>query len=122
MCAELHAYYKGVDKEKVVAVMSTERNTKLNCDHYKDKSLCVELPCKVGYTLYVIRDPKIFKEKIAEYKVVSIAFLLSSCCKHLSITTENYRGANILFELDDFGKTVFLTKEEAERKLKEMGE
>lgn len=74
----------------------------------------------MGDTLYVIYDPKIFKEKIAECKVVAISLLLSSSCNHLAITTENYRGANILLELEDFSKTVFLDKESAERKLKEI--
>jgi hypothetical protein len=90
------------------------------CPEYKDKSLCVELPCKVGDTLYEICNPKIFNKSIAELKVVAITFLLSSCCNHLAITTENYRGANILLELNDFGKTVFTDKAEAERKLKEI--
>ncbi|MBQ9744486.1 MAG: hypothetical protein IJW19_05105 [Clostridia bacterium] len=93
-----------------------------DCDHYKSKSLFVELPCKVGDTIYEIRNSKIFNEKIVEMRVIAITFLVSSCCKHLSITAENSRGANLLFELDDFGKTVFLTKEDAERKLREVGE
>lgn len=88
--------------------------------HYKDKSLIVELPCKVGDKVYEIRNPKIFNEKIVEMKVIAIAFLVSSCCNHLSIIAENSRGANLLLELDDFGKTVFTNKEDAERKLKEI--
>jgi len=90
------------------------------CDLYKSKSLFVELPCKVGDVVYKIRNSKIFNEKIVEMRVIAVTFLVSSCCKHLSITAENSRGANLLFELDDFGKTVFLTKEEAEKKLKEV--
>jgi len=90
------------------------------CDLYKSKSLFVELPCKVGDVVYKIRNSKIFNEKIVEMRVIAVTFLVSSCCKHLSITAGNSRGANLLFELDDFGKTVFLTKEEAEKKLKEV--
>jgi len=106
-------FYFGLTKETVA--------DNLNCIFYKDKSLCVELPCKVGDTVYEIRDPKIFNEKIVEMRVIAITFLVSSCCKHLSITVENSREANLLFELDDFGKTVFLDRAEAEAKLKKLG-
>lgn len=46
MCAELHAYYHKCEKEKVIPFMCREQTEKLNCDHYKDKSLCVDLPCR----------------------------------------------------------------------------
>ena len=71
-------------------------------------------PCKVGETVY-----KIFNGKIAEMRAVAIPLLISSCGAHLSVTAENRREACISLELDDFGKTVFLTREEAEKALKE---
>lgn len=54
MCAELHAYYHKVEKEMVIPFMCDENNEKLNCDHYKDKSLIVELPCKVGDEVWAV--------------------------------------------------------------------
>ena len=46
VCAELHAYYHKVDKEKVIPFMVDKNSEELNCDHFKDKSLIVELPCR----------------------------------------------------------------------------
>lgn len=43
MCVDLHAYYKGVDKEWVKCFMSDGHSDKLECEHYKSKSLCVEV-------------------------------------------------------------------------------
>ena len=69
-------------------------------------------PCKVGDTVY-----KIFNGKIYEMRAIAIPLLISSCGAHLSVTAENNRDACLSLELDDFGKTVFLTREEAEKAL-----
>lgn len=71
-------------------------------------------PCKVGETVY-----KIFGEKVVEMRAVAIPLLISSCGAHLSVTAENGRAACISLDIDDFGKTVFLTREEAEKALAE---
>ena len=84
------------------------------CDHFKPKSRFVELPCEVGQTVY-----KIFGEKIWEMRAVAIPLLISNCVSHMSVTAQNYRGAALTLELGDFGKTVFLSREEAEKALAE---
>lgn len=69
-------------------------------------------PCKVGDTVHCI-----FEGEIRELKVISFSVLISSAIKHSSIHTTNSRGAVLSYEQCDFNKTVFLTKEEAERAL-----
>ena len=71
------------------------------------------LPCKVGDTLY-----QIFNEKVVELQVIAIPLLISTSGAFLSVTAQNGRFASISLDPADFGKTVFLTREEAERALK----
>lgn len=84
------------------------------CKNFKDRSLFVELPCKVGDTVYVIEDIagewKIIKDHI---ETISIGYYADgvSLYQFDGIKTDGY--------FEDFGKTVFLTREEAERALKE---
>ena len=83
---------------------------------------CVVLPCKVGDTIYDIS-----RAEIKESKVVSISFSASELPYYVSICAENYNYAvtidiemNDFIEIDDFGKIVFFTREEAEAALEEM--
>lgn len=77
---------------------------------------CVVLPCKVGDTIYDIS-----LAEIKESNVISISFIASKSTYHVSVCAENYRHAITLdIEIGDFGKTVFLTCEEAEAALEEM--
>lgn len=63
-----------------------------NCNNFKDKSKYIELPCKVGDTVYII-DP------------------FNGIC---DTTLRNVRVNNVL------KNNIFLTKSEAEQKLKEL--
>lgn len=81
------------------------------CMHYKDKSLIVELPCKVGDTVYRISTMHHTKRKyIQETKISRIAidtdgvWLFCQC---------NPIAKSV------FNKSVFLTREEAEKALRE---
>lgn len=71
-------------------------------------------PCNVGDTVYYL-----FDVEIRELKVISYSTLISSTIKHINIHTTNSRGAVLSYEQCDFGKTVFLTREEAEKALKQ---
>ena len=77
----------------------------------EEQGLLLRLPCKVGTTVYnttwwddvqekVKVDGKTFYRTVHKHKVSKSTFSL--------------------LDIYDFGKTVFLTKEEAEQKLKEM--
>lgn len=78
---------------------------------------CVLLPCKVGDKLY-----KISENGVKEVVVQSIVFMLSHTVNHLTVHVANERGAMTEIETKEFGKTVFLTREEAEAALKKMNE
>ena len=83
------------------------------CLHYKDKSLFVELPCKVGDVLHWSS-----RGKPCPYRVLKIE------CRGkdvIIVTKSLYSGGTVKFYGREIGKIVFLTKEEAEKKLKEMG-
>lgn len=77
------------------------------CTAFEDKSEWVHLPCKVGDNVYCfepsfnqMRKPelKVLKTKIRDMKIIMTVY-----------------GLN--FNIDDVGKTVFLTREEAEKEL-----
>ena len=74
----------------------------------------VVLPCDVGDKLYDVTLGEV-REKI----VISLSMLLSKSVNHLVIHAENFRNAVTSYELQDIGKTVFLTREAAEAALKE---
>jgi hypothetical protein len=72
----------------------------------------VQLPCKVGDTLYVIsqmKDKRILPF-INEYEVTSIEIKKKSI-----VIYHEMDGYIKSFKQTDFGRTIFLTKEEAER-------
>ena len=101
-------------------------------DAYEDdeeQGLLLRLPCKVGDTVYVITSPfNVFddieydenmKDEVYEAYVSSVSFYESGEQYRIySKVTNHFIGA--YFRECDFGKTVFLTGEEAEAKLAEM--
>ena len=76
---------------------------------------CVVLPCKIGDTVYDIR-----MGKITEKTIISIPFLLSKSVNHLCLHAINNRDALTTIETENLGKTVFLSREEAEDALERM--
>ena len=83
-----------------------------NAGYRKQSENTVELPCKVGDTLYVISQmkDKRFLPFINEYEVTSI-----SIKKKRIVIYHEMDGYIKTFKEIDFGKTVFLSKAEAER-------
>lgn len=78
---------------------------------------CVVLPCKIGDTIYDIQMGKITKKTI-----ISIPFLLSKSVNHLCLHAINIRNALTTIDTENLGKTVFLSREEAESVLGKMKE
>ena len=98
MCAnyktfEDKAISKGVPFKRIVALMEADRAGRL-----------VVLPCKVGDTVYLIvtKRARIYAPEFRFIKKSKLTFL------------------NMERVLQDFGKTVFLTNEEAEKALEAM--
>mgnify|MGYP003400053873 CR=1 FL=1 len=95
-----------------------------DCDACKNEQLADHLlangvivpPCKVGtkvYIAYVEHISQVFDGSLLSYSLDAA---------HLWFNCHYTCGLNIWHPIEDFGKTVFLTKEEAEQALKECEE
>lgn len=71
------------------------------CDYFKDKSRFIELPCKVGDTVYQVDSERIYESTV----------------KRIIYDTDG-----IAFDERAIGKSVFLTREEAEKALERKKE
>ena len=85
----------------------------MQCQHFKDRSQFVELPCNVGDRLYVL-FPK--GRAIVEYVV--IAFWIEETGTIIRVVDTRFFTTTIFF-IKDIGTKAFLTKKEAEQALKE---
>lgn len=80
--------------------------------HYKDleeQGRLIELPCKIGDTVWDIK----WWDDTTETRVIDGKTYFRRVMKH-KVTKSKFK----LFDYENFGKTVFLTKEEAEAALK----
>lgn len=82
----------------------------------EEQGRLLKLPCKVGNTLYV-KLASYCEEKYAEAKVRDFTHFIS-CGFCVVVTSKHFDKQNIPFT--EFGKTVFLTKSEAEERLEEL--
>lgn len=99
------------------------------CEDLEEQGRLLRLPCKVGDAVYVVTSPfNVFddieydenmKDEVYESYVFSVSFYESGEQYRIyAKATNHFIGA--YFRECDFGKTVFLAREEAEAKLKEM--
>lgn len=72
----------------------------------EEQGLLVRLPCKVGDLVFIIDGENICRRKVKSIKILSTAIEIST--------------SDIIFHKESFGETVFLTREETEKKLEEM--
>ena len=87
---------------------------------FKDKSLFIELPCKVGDVVYVIKNNKICAKDIVYYNKIH-SRVAEQNEEYWHCVDKDRISINVItFYPENIGKTVFLTKEEAEAKLKEL--
>lgn len=100
------------------------------CKYYKDKSLIIELPCRVGDTVYCVGTECLADRngvKCEKWKAENPGSDCDECLldrKYVvfQIQVSPHLIGNIVFNQNEnfvFGKTVFLSREEAERALKE---
>lgn len=76
-----------------------------DCEHFKDRSRFVELPCKLGDTVYYFNSAgEIFSQKVSGFIVNFVGILVDS---------------DVMFDSHMMGDRFFLTREEAEQALKE---
>lgn len=89
-----------------------------DCDYFADKSRFVELPCKVGDVVYCL----VRKDEIIECRVYSFEQTMYSAPQiWLTLEHEDRFGVICQYNRNEnsVGKTVFLTREEAEAALAE---
>lgn len=80
----------------------------------EEQGLLVRLPCKVGDTVYVPT-----RVLVSEFKITTIFCDIQGTYFYWLFCCGIYERTNGFSERD-IGKTVFLTREEAEKKLEEM--
>lgn len=90
-----------------------------HCKHFKDKSKYIELPCKVGDEVYVIKNNKIQTKDVVYYNKIHSRIAEQNEEYWHCVDKDRISINTITFYPEDFGKTVFLTESEAEQKLKE---
>lgn len=84
----------------------------------EEQGLLVRFPCKVGTEVFVIspREGHYIKCQIKQIEISSTVFGKI----HYFVQPVAQRGCSFRYFDNEFGKTVFLTREEAEKKLEEM--
>lgn len=91
------------------------------CVYFTARSECVHFPCAVGKTVYrVMRDKRI--NKPYEYKVIGFWYSADEQCNnaHLVRYVNGVFESSMSIPFSEFGQTVFLTREEAEKALEGM--
>lgn len=102
------------------------------CDNFKDRARFVELPCKVGDTVYgklhwygeKIHECKVVKSKVCQFKDGSLHYFLDLefyIIDHYYNDGRQMRCGNQAVFGEDYGtwNRVYLTREEAEKALEE---
>lgn len=88
----------------------------------EEQGLLLRLPCKVGDNVYKIWSCGKNGKSVAEFRISHIDIDDLQNIEFAFISTKNISTSYWFCKIGDFGKTVFLTKEEAEQALKQMGE
>ena len=86
----------------------------------EEQGLIVRLPCKVGDKVYHISGKNITEETAVkvDYDIHNGEIDL---CNSFIYTNDIYDKEYNFYRLGKFGKSVFLAREEAEKRLKEIG-
>ena len=86
-----------------------------SCSFFKDRSKIIELPCKVGETIFVLDNDNIQKRKVIG---VEYLYFVDDTKHHYNIVVSDGCG-HIDIKFNCVGRDVFLTKESAEQALRE---
>lgn len=102
------------DKEEFARWLDRNKWIAKKCDEYaraEGQGKLLKLPCTVGDKIYL---PNKYLGKVIDFEITRICIFKEDIMFIDNLENEYF--------IDDFGKTVFITKEEAEAALKEMGE
>ena len=109
-CRKTASEYEGEDAASAYDEDSCCKQFAEICENFADKSEWVHLPCKAGDVIYCFAPcfdadhrPRL---KVVEREIIRLK------------TTLTVSG--LISDIDNIGKTVFLTREEAEKALKDM--
>ena len=109
------------DKEEFRKWLERNQWIAKKCDEYaraEEQGLLLRLPCAIGSTLYQPID-----SRINEYKVMGLCFDIFNNKWMYEVAYEvGLEWHKTVCNFNYIGKTVFLTREDAEKKLKEMEE
>lgn len=96
-----------------------DESKEMRCGHFKDKSRYIELPCKVGDTVYtvVFGAKHINSAKVVGFHLGKFPTLRGQARKEYLVCYTDYCLRHI--DITQIGKTAFFTREEAEKALKE---
>ena len=98
-------FYPTTDSERVIRKRLWDLEDKI------EQGTLIELPCKVGDTVYIVYA----FSGILEWEVEEIVIMETSIRFRIS-----HRGTYSFAFLSDKGETLFLTREEAQKRLKEL--
>ena len=111
-------FYGGKHGEEKFKEYENSMLIEFACQNFKDKSRFVEIPCDVGDCLYLPCCGEIIELQVFEIQIKHI-FVDYSTGVIKNIIALNENGASMELKFKDIGKIVFLTREEAEKALKE---
>ena len=106
-------YYNDEEQTRIPFGFFEQGGIDKACAFFKDKSKFIELPCKVGDILYVPT-----RNFISEYRIDYFHLGKYGICYSTSVI-EGISTRLFTDSIENIGKTVFLTKEEAEQALRE---
>lgn len=103
-------------RKELISNITTERLSEI-CTAEKD-GRCMILPCDIGDMVWFIKSMFKYLES-----PISATIYMFKCFKNNEITfCAHQNEIERIFKSDDIGKTVFLTKQQAEEKLAELNE
>ena len=118
-------YFDYLDSIDEKGLTDTEGRAKFTIDHLIANGVVLP-PCKVGDTVYCINtfflnDPRINKCEVDALHITSSKNKIGhKKPSYALVRDENMKSLSARIYFVSIGKTVFLTKEQAEQKLKEM--
>lgn len=94
-------------------------NVEKICETFKDKSRYIELPCDIGNKVYFIKGFFDYAKQPMCGTVCMIKTFTGRKSWTFGVVMDDENSRERHFVSNDIGKTVFLTREEAEKALKE---
>lgn len=109
----IEAHFFSAMIDLLLLVEQKEREKLKEYEDLEEQGLLLKPPCKIGSTIYAVGERYITEYKVKNYIIDENSTLVIRGTKQI----EDGDYSNI-FYMEDFNKTVFLTREEAEAALR----